>query len=99
MHFATPRFSGCQQSYIKHETSARTDWQHPVTYKARLVRHYQLLEEDKEQQKTHLGIFEAPLHVVSKLLHVVYGQQRIIKQFFPQLFLRLKGHQSNSRTS
>ena len=40
-HFAAPRFSGCRQSYIKHETSRKTDWQHPVLYKARLVRCHQ----------------------------------------------------------
>ena len=46
-HSAAPRFSDCQQSYIKHETSGRTDWQHPVTYKAELVRHHQLLDVGK----------------------------------------------------
>ena len=40
-HFAASRFSGCQQSYIKHETSRKTNWQYPVSYKARLVRCHQ----------------------------------------------------------
>ena len=40
-HSAALRFFGCQQSYIKHETSRKTDWQHPISYKERLVRCHQ----------------------------------------------------------
>ena len=56
------------------------------------------------QQKTYLGEFKAPLHIICKLLHIFYGEQRIIKEFFTQLFLsrrreRLEGYYSNTRST
>ena len=46
-HFAAPGSSDCQQSYTKHVTSRRTDWQLPTKYKARLARRHQLLDISK----------------------------------------------------
>ena len=75
-HYAAPRFFDYQQSYIKHETSRRTDWQRPITYKARLVRYHQLLDVGKQQPgKVYLGIFKTPLHGVCERLYIVYRQQ------------------------
>ena len=66
-HLVAPRFSDYRWSYIKHATSKKTDWQHPVTHKAKLVRYHQLLDKSKQQQKKdYLGILKAPLHVINK---------------------------------
>ena len=76
----------------------KTDWQHPVTHRAKLVRYHQLLDKGKQQQKKdYLGILKAPLHVIGKLLHIVHRQQRIVKKLLTQLLLgrlwhRLKGY-------
>ena len=98
VHFAVPRSSDCQQSYTKHVTSRKTDWQLPIKYNARFVRCHQLLDTGKQQKKkVNLGILKAPLHVICELLHIVYRQQRIIKELFTQFLLgrlwhRLKGY-------
>jgi len=105
VHFVAPRSSDCQQSYTRHETSRKTDWQLPINFKARLVRCRRLLNIGKQQQKKlYLGIFKAPLHGICELLYIVYRQQWIIKELVSQLLLgrlwhRLEGYYSNGRTS
>ena len=44
---APPRSFSCLQSYTEHETLGKIDWLHPVTYKASLIRHRLLLDDDK----------------------------------------------------
>jgi hypothetical protein len=39
------------------------------------------------KKKTNLGEFEAPLHIIRKLLYILHSEQRTIKEFFAQLFL------------
>ena len=46
-HSVAPRSSDCQQSYTKHVTSRRTDWQLPTKYKELFVRRHQLLNLSK----------------------------------------------------
>ena len=39
------------------------------------------------KKKTNLGEFEAPLHIIHKLLYILHSEQQTIKEFFAQLFL------------
>jgi len=39
------------------------------------------------KKMTYLGEFEAPLHIICKLLNILHSKQRIIKKIFSQFFL------------
>ena len=102
-HSSESRCSDCLRSDTKIETIRRTDWQHPINAThdmSDIINHS--ISAKTRHQKSYLGKFEAPLHIICKLLHIFYGEQRIIKEFFSQFFLgrlreRLEGYYSNSR--
>ena len=80
-HYAAPRFFDCPQSYTRHETLRKTDWQLPIKFQSEIgqmsptTRHRQAAAKEG-----YLGIFKAPLHGICELLYIVYKQQWIIKK-------------------